>query len=245
MRMKPLPTRTTREPYQGRGSSVLTHTRAQAAIPTPETWEGSSAPAPIPAPTQQPAPKHTPTKPQPEQARSRRSPYPPARTASPDQGGRKAGRNPNPNTRQTRDRDQERLQQDERQNQAGAPHNSKKPSVHSPDTEAACAMQVTWRNLLQRPGLRLHPEANASLGLKAERATPKHPGTRVPRPRRRRALGTGYARKSGEPPEFRPKRGTCASTGAHPPGVTSTSQWQRLALPVLPDAAFMGATSQL
>ena len=30
------------------------------------------------------------------------------------------------------------------------------------------------------------------------------------------ALGTGYARKSGEPPGFRLKEGTCASTGGKP-----------------------------
>ena len=29
------------------------------------------------------------------------------------------------------------------------------------------------------------------------------------------ALRTGYARKSGEPLGFRPKEGTCASTGEH------------------------------
>ena len=37
------------------------------------------------------------------------------------------------------------------------------------------------------------------------------------------ALGTGYARKSGEPLGFGPKEGTCGSTGAHPPVVTSAS----------------------
>ena len=63
--------------------------------------------------------------------------------------------------------------------------------------------------------------ASADLGLEAERATPKHLGTPVPRTCMH-ALGTGYARKSGEPLGFRPKEGTCANTGAHPPGMTSS-----------------------
>ena len=82
-------------------------------------------------------------------------------------------------------------------------------------------MQVTRPNEIRRPGVRLHPKACAALGLEAERATPKHLGTPVPRTCMH-ALGTGYARKSGEPLGFRPKEGTCASTGAHPPGMTSS-----------------------
>ena len=70
-----------------------------------------------------------------------------------------------------------------------------------------------------------------ALGHEAERATPKRLGTLVPRTCMH-ALGTGYARKSGEPLGFRPKEGTCASTGAHPPGETSTSRWRRSALPM-------------
>ena len=77
-------------------------------------------------------------------------------------------------------------------------------------------MQMTRPNVIRRPGVRLHPKACAALGLEAERATPKHHGTQVPRPRGWHALGTGYARKSGEPLGFRPKEGTCAGTGAHP-----------------------------
>ena len=102
-----------------------------------------------------------------------------------------------------------------------APRNSRKPSVHSPGTEAARAMQVTRANGIRRPGVRLHPKACAVLGLEAERATPKHLGTPVPRTCMH-ALGTGYARKSGKPLGFRPKEGTCASMGAHPPGMTSS-----------------------
>ena len=59
------------------------------------------------------------------------------------------------------------------------------------------------------------------------------------------ALGTGYARKSGEPLGFRPKEGTCASTGAQPPSMTRTSRWRMSALPVLPGAALLGATTQV
>ena len=99
-------------------------------------------------------------------------------------------------------------------------------------------MQVTRPNEIQRPGVRLHPKACAALGLEAERATPKRLGTLVPRTCMH-APGTGYARKSGEPLGFRPKEGTCASTGAHPPGETSTSRWRRSPLPVLPGAALL------
>ena len=114
--------------------------------------------------------------------------------------------------------------------QTQTPHDSRKPSAHSPGTEAARAMQVTRPNEIRRPGVRLHPKACAALGLEAERATPKRLGTLVPRTCMH-ALGTGYARKSGEPLGFRPKEGTCASTGAHPPGETSMSRWRRSALP--------------
>ena len=82
-------------------------------------------------------------------------------------------------------------------------------------------MQLTWPNEIRSPGVRLHPKARAALGLEAEGATPKHLGTPVPRTRMH-ALGTGYARKSGEPLGFRPKEGTCASTGAHSLGMTSS-----------------------
>ena len=105
-------------------------------------------------------------------------------------------------------------------------------------------MQVTRPNEIRSPGVRLHPKACAALGLEAERATPKRLRTPVPRTCMH-ALGTGYTRKSGEPLGFRPKEGTCASKGAHPPGETSTPRWQRSALPVLPGAALLGATSQV
>ena len=93
-------------------------------------------------------------------------------------------------------------------------------------------MQLTWPNEIRRPGVRLHPKAYAALGLEAERATPKRLGALVPRTCMH-ALGTGYARKSGEPLGFRQKEGTCASTRAHPLGETSTSRRRRSALPVL------------
>ena len=106
--------------------------------------------------------------------------------------------------------------------QTQAPHNSRKPSVQSPGTEAARAMQLTRPNKIRSPGVRLHPKACAAVGLEAERATPKRLRTLVPRTCMH-ALGTGYGRKSGEPLAFRQKEGTCTSTGSHPPGETSTS----------------------
>ena len=109
--------------------------------------------------------------------------------------------------------------------QTQAPQNSRIPSVHSPGTEAARAMQVKRPNEIRRPGVRLHPKACAALKLEGERATPKHLGTPVPR-RCMHASGTGYARKSGEPLGFRPKEEMCASTGAQAPGETSTSRWR-------------------
>ena len=105
-------------------------------------------------------------------------------------------------------------------------------------------MQVTRRNKVRRPGVKLHHKACAALRLEAERATPKHLGSPVPRTCMH-ALGTGYTRKSGEPLGFPPKDEACASTGAHPTGMTTPSRWQRSALPVLPGAAWLGATSQV
>ena len=105
-------------------------------------------------------------------------------------------------------------------------------------------MQVTRPNEIRSLGVRLHPKACAALRLEAERAIPKPLGIPVPRTCMH-ALGSGYARKSGEPLGFRPKEGTCASTGAHPLGETSTSRWRRSALPVLPGAALLGANIQI
>ena len=105
-------------------------------------------------------------------------------------------------------------------------------------------MQLTRPNEIRRPGVKLHPKACAALGLEAERATPKRLGTLVRRTFMH-ALGTGYARKSGEPLGFRPREGTCASGGAHPPGETSTSRRRRSVLPVLPGAALLRANSQV
>ena len=100
-------------------------------------------------------------------------------------------RNPNPSTTRT---------------QAQTPDHSRKPSVHSPGTEAARAMEVTWPNEIQSPGVRLPPKACTDLELETERATPKRLGTPVPRTCMH-ASGTGYARKSGEPLGFRPTEG--------------------------------------
>ena len=86
-------------------------------------------------------------------------------------------------------------------------------------------MQVTRPNMTWSPGGWLHPKA-----CEAKCPTPKHLGTQVPTPNGWHALGTGYARKSGESLGFRPREGTCASTEAHPPGVTGLSRWRQSAL---------------
>ena len=166
--------------------------------------------------------------PQPAEEGRNHNPYPNTATQDPSQGWR-GYRNPSPNTTQT---------------QTQTPHNSRKPSVHSPGTEAARAMRVTPPNEIRSPGVRLHPQACTALGLEAERATPKRLGTSVPRTCMH-ALGTGYARKSAEALGFRAKQGTCASTGAQRHGETSMSRWQRSALPVFLRAALLAATSQV
>ena len=62
----------------------------------------------------------------------------------------------------------------ESQTQTQAPHNSRKPSVHSRGTETARAMQVARPKVTPRPGVRLHPKSCAALGLQAERALPTY-----------------------------------------------------------------------
>ena len=118
-------------------------------------------------------------------------------TPSPQPGVAGRSRNPSPSTTQTKTQ---------------APHNFRKPSVHSLGTEAVRAMQVIRPNEIRRPAVRLHPKACAALGLEAERATPKRLGTPVPRTCMH-ALGTRYARKSGEPLGFRPKEGRAQARG--------------------------------
>ena len=76
-------------------------------------------------------------------------------------------------------------------------------------------MQVTRSKRDPEPGVRLHPKACAALGLEAERATPKRLGTLVPGTCMH-ALGTGYARKSGEPLGFPPKGGDVRKHGGTP-----------------------------
>ena len=77
-------------------------------------------------------------------------------------------------------------------------------------------MQVTPPNEIRTPRVRLHPKGCAALKLEAERATPKHLGTPVPRTCMH-ALGTGYATKSGEPLRFRIKEGTAQARGHNLP----------------------------
>ena len=68
----------------------------------------------------------------------------------------------------------------ETKTQTQAPHNSRKPSVHSPGNQPARAMQVTRPNEIRSPGVRLHPTAGAALKPEAGRATPKYLGTQLP-----------------------------------------------------------------
>ena len=170
-----------------------------------------------------PKPNHKHHKPEPPKEGWHHKPYPNTPATDPSQDWR-GYLNPHPTATRTHTQ---------------TPHISRKPSVHSPGTEAARAMQLTWPNEIRSPGVRLHPKACAALGLEAERATPKRLGTLVPR-RCTHALGTECARKSGDPLGFRPKEGTCASKGARPPCETSTSRWRRSALPVLSRGGFVG-----
>ena len=79
-------------------------------------------------------------------------------------------------------------------------------------------MQVTRQKEVWSPGVRLHPKASAALGCPAERAPPKHLQT----------------------PKVPPKRGGCASTGAHPPGVTNTSRQLQIASRCCPGLLLLG-----
>ena len=63
------------------------------------------------------------------------------------------------------------------QTQTQAPHNSRKPGVHSPGTEAARTVQVTRPNGIRRPGVRLHPKACAAWDL---RRSVRHPSASEP-----------------------------------------------------------------
>ena len=105
-------------------------------------------------------------------------------------------------------------------------------------------MQVTRRKEIQSPGVRLHPKAFAALGLKAERATPKRLGTPVP-VTCMHAFGMGYAGRTGEPLGFRPKGRDVRKHGGPPCWHDQQSCWRRTALPVLPRAAVLRATSQV
>ena len=202
MQPKPEPkhTHTHRTPQPGvagckRGAHTSTHTTQHPS----QEWRGAAETR---------AQAHTPTPHTPARSGGVRAEqaHKHTHTPTPQPAVARRSRNPKPTTTRT---------------QTQAPRISRKPSIHSPGTEAARAMQVTWPNEIRRPGVRLHAKACAALGLEAERATPKHLGTLVPRTCMH-ALGAGYARQSGEPLGFRPKEGTCASTGAHPPGMTSS-----------------------
>ena len=110
-------------------------------------------------PKPKPNPKHR--KPQPGKEGRNHNPYPNTPTQVPSQGWR-GYRNPNPNTTRT---------------QTQMPHNNRKPSVHSPGTEAALAMQVIRPNEIRRPAVRLHPKASP---LWDSRRSVQHPSTSKP-----------------------------------------------------------------
>ena len=220
-----------------KGGATSRPTPGHTSQPPAEKGGNAATPPPsYPPPSPQPAPKHTHAEPKPSRRKPGAAGINPHTTQAPAGAGSGQAKTQNPDTYQTRNPKQEEPGEGKPQNQARAPHDGREPSVHSPGTEAACAMQVTRPNVTRSPGVRLHPKACATLGLGAERATPKHLGSEVPRTCMH-ALGTGYARKSGEPLGFRSKERTCAGVGAHPPSVTNTSRWRRSALPVLPGAA--------
>ena len=191
---------TTRQPSQeGRGTA---ETRAQHArphrTPEPETAGGKgnaqeTTQVPKAGRHQSPTTNTTNSRQKRDNTTNRAQTHPPKTPATTSRGKQ--------NLRPTATRAQPQTQA-----------NSRKPSAHSPGTEAAHAMQVTRPNEIRSPGVRLHPKACAALGLEAERATPKRLGTLVPRTCMH-ALGTGYARKSGEPLGFLPKGGDVRSHG--------------------------------
>ena len=203
---------TTPDPGQDVGGNIPIHTRARTTACSPEGRKQSDAPTFIPAtsPTNH-AQTHAHRTPI-EHAGTRHSPHPPAHTASPGWRGKRTGKSSNPDTYQIRNPNQADPREGQPQNEVRTPHNGRKPSVHSPATEAARATQVTRPNLTRSPGVRLHPKACAAVGLEAGRASPKHLRTQIPRTCMH-ALGTGYTRKSGETLGVSAKEGTCASRG--------------------------------
>ena len=96
-------------------------------------------------------------------------------------------------------------------------------------------MQVTWPNDIRSPGVRLHPNACAALGLEAERATPNHLGTGTKN--MHTCLGNEIRQEVRSTPRVPPKGGDVRKHGGTPT--------RRSALPVLPGAALLGATSQV
>ena len=105
-------------------------------------------------------------------------------------------------------------------------------------------MQVTQPNEIQSPVVRLHPKACVVLGLEAEGATPRQLRTPVRRTCMH-ALGTGYARKSGEPLGFRPKKGNVRKHGGTPSRRDKYVKQAAFRPPGVARAALLGAASQV
>ena len=85
--------------------------------------------------------------------RTQRKPKPKNTHHKPQTGLAGRSQNPFPN-KHTLDCSQDWRGYRETQTQTEAPDNSRKPNVHSPDTEAARAMQATWPKEIRRPGVR-------------------------------------------------------------------------------------------
>ena len=154
-------TPTSRSRVQEEPESTQTHHEPQPGIEKTQPKPVSKHTHPRPQPgAAKPNPKRGQHKPQPEVAGQSRYLSPKTRTLNPGQEWRS---------------------QLGTQTQTQTPHNNRKPSVHSPGTEAARAMQVTRPNEIRSSAVRLHPKACDALGLKAERETLNHVGTPVPR----------------------------------------------------------------
>ena len=141
-----------------------TPARSRRAHPPPEPKHTHPRRTPQPGVSGYRWNAHTTThtrKPQPGMARCKPKPRPKRTHHKPQLGMEGRSQNPYPST-PTQNPSQDWRGYRETQTKTQAPHNSRKPSVHSPGTEAARAMQVTRPNEIRRLGVRLHPKACAA-----------------------------------------------------------------------------------